>query len=155
MSNLTSKRNELKALIKKHGNPSKVAKALKIAPATIYYRMSRLNLKCIRRSIKGEPSTNIARKTFWAKLIKQAGTIEKAAKLAQCSSWTVCQRLNKYGLVSKGNRTSEPAYIKTRTQRVSWLTNLLKKHGNPFKVAKAIGVTPSAVYQRIKRYELN
>jgi len=145
------KKIEIQALLEIYGNPCAAARALKVSPSSFYERMDRVGLAHPMRYVK-EPQDNPAE--FWQKLLTKTGSIKRVAKKVGCSVWTVEDRIKRYGLQARGNRGVEPQTLKTRVQRVEWLRGLLSKHGNGFKVAKALGCSASAVYERMKRYGL-
>ena len=152
---VTARRKELKAIIKEHGSPYKAAQALNITPQAFYERMDRVDMPRTKRTIKGEPTTWKEHRTWITNLLKKKHSITAISKHLGCSKDSVQARLKKFGLRSTAARGVEPKNLLSLEQRKKWLEGLMKKYGNACKVAKALNITPAAIYERLNRYGID
>jgi len=142
----------IKKLIKTHGSAYKAALALEVTPQSFYERMERLGLPRNKLVIVGEPKHKGSKRKWLRELFQKEKTVGNIAKRLGVCPETVKRRATIVGLKPRANRGCEPSYIRTLTDRKIWLQDLLKKYGNPNKVALALNVTPAAIYQRCNNY---
>jgi hypothetical protein len=142
----------IKKLIKTHGSAYKAALALEVTPQAFYERMERLGLSRTKRTIVGEPKGWKNQRSWMTGLLNEKKSIAGIAQELGCCREAVQARLRRFGLRSTANRGVEPKGLLTPKARKAWLQGLLKKYGNANKVAKALNVTPAAVYQRCNNY---
>lgn len=132
---LNQRKRELKALLKKHnGSVLKAAKATRVTPQAIYSRMKTYGVE-IRRTLKGEPRQKSKKKIRMQNLLNQYRTPGAVAKHLGVHVNTVRNRMSMY-------------HIKY------WLAGLLEQKGSAQKVARFLGISSAAVYDRMRRYGL-
>ena len=147
-----AQRQLLKAIIAKHGSAYKAALAEGVTPSAFYCRMKAVDLPRSTFLLKGEP-VSIMEKKVWLEDLLKGRTVRKVAKMLDSSPTAIHVRMKHCG-ISKANHGAEPAGLKTREERVEWLRELLNKHGSGCKVARFLGVSEQAIYERMKRYGL-
>jgi hypothetical protein len=141
-------------LIKECGSAKKAAEALEISPQAFYDRLKLRGIPAVgnKRKFYHEPQS-VVEKTDWMAKLLDGKTVGEVADKLHCHPNTVRVRMHQCGIY-RTNRGVEPVGLQTREQRIEWLRELLQKHGNAYRVAKALGVKPQAIYERMERYGL-
>lgn len=141
---------ELQTLIDEKGSAYRAALHLGISPQAFYERMDRVGLERNRDNLlPGEPKAQKAKKV-WLQELLDGDTVVGVAEKLHCSVGSVQRRMKLCGLRRSPDVT--PNRVRPRDLRGPWLQRQLKKHGNGRRVALALGISPQAVYERMKRY---
>lgn len=141
---------KLSALIKKHGSAFAAAKSLDITPQAFYERMEHVGLVPHGYDLlPGEPKDPV-KKVRWLKGLITNHSVKDIAKRYHRSVSAIHDRMQRYGLRARRRFNDGP----DAETRKAWLERLLKKHHTGYRVAKRLGVSASAVYERMERYGL-
>lgn len=148
------KKQALKKIIKDHGSAYRAAKSLGISPQSFYEQMKRQGLTPQGyKLMKGEPQDKSLRKSYYQKELKEAGSIPELARRWGRSPTAVREKLMTHGvdIPKRHLLAGEP---EEADKKKVWLGRLLKKHGNGNQVARELGISSQAVYERMERYGL-
>jgi DNA-binding NtrC family response regulator len=141
---------ELQKLIDEKGSPYRAALSLGISPQAFYERMDRAGLERNRDYLlPGEPTSKKDKKVWLSELL-DGNTVIGVAEKMHCSVGAIQRRMKLCGLRRSPDVT--PNRVRPKDLRGPWLQRQLKKHGNGRRVALALGISPQAVYERMKRY---
>lgn len=137
------KRETLSNLLQKHGGIQGLADHLGVTYSAVHERADRYGLIPKRRT----PEEIKARLEC---LLRRYKTPTAMARATRKHVNTIRWALDRYGVEYTPERPLKDG--DTRAERKAWLRTQLRKHGNCNRVAKALGITASAVYERAHTY---
>ena len=150
------RKRELKELLKKkNGNVLKVAKHLKVTPQAVYARMASYDIPR-RKLLRGEPTRRSEKKQWLIKLLERYGSPGRVAQYLKVHENTVRNRMTNYNIRFIRPRPHEDkGEPQSFRRRRPWLRQLLEKKGSVRKLAQFLEISESAIYERLRRYNLD
>jgi hypothetical protein len=129
---------------------TQIAKELGRSGNAIWDRIRRYGIDYHAPRPHGEPLKLADRKKWFKDLLKEKGSIKAVAEALDISMSAAYERCGVYGIRTHVLLRGEPEEI---ADKKVWLEGLLKD-ATVSEVAKKLGRTPNAIWDRIRRYKI-